>query len=212
MPFAMAVARGLEELHSRDIIAADLKPDNILLTDTGHAVIADFGISRIVRATVGNVTVTSAQGTDNYMAPEQFRSRQGEHGVSVKSDIWAFACTFIHMLTGQAPMHGQDRHQIFRRVSLTVEHSDRLPKTWSFVHFTTSIIHPISETATSNAMEQDIVTGREGIMKLALSYLTALLNVNIGCKLVSRLTQEQFSIPPASTGYCVTLVQGCKQA
>lgn len=116
MPFAMAIARGLEELHSRHIIACDLKPANILLTETGHAVIADFGISYVVSTTVGAVHPTNLKGTQNYMAPEQMLVG-GE--VGVKADVWAFACTFIHMLTGKQP-HQECRNdmQLMQKVSL----------------------------------------------------------------------------------------------
>lgn len=119
MPFALAVARGLGELHSKNIIACDLKPENVLLTETGHAVIADFGISRIVSTTVGTVHQTTAQGTKNYMAPEQwFTARDGGAGVSLKSDMWAFACMFIHMLTGSPPLAGCSELQIMREVGV----------------------------------------------------------------------------------------------
>lgn len=116
MPFAMAIARGLEELHSRNIIACDLKPDNILCTDTGHAVIADFGISYVVSTTVGCVRPTNAQGTDNYMAPEQMFGGEEGGEVCFKSDVWAFACSVIHMLTGRRPLQECNKMQIMRKV------------------------------------------------------------------------------------------------
>ena len=39
---------GLEELHSHGVVVLDLKPDNVLMTASGHAVLSDLGISRIV--------------------------------------------------------------------------------------------------------------------------------------------------------------------
>lgn len=115
MPLAMAVARGLKELHSRHIIACNLMPANILLTDTEHAVIADFGISRVVSTTIGSVRPTNAPSVDNYMAPEQMSGEGGE-GVSCKTDMWAFACTFIHMLTGKPPLHTLNSMQVMQAV------------------------------------------------------------------------------------------------
>ena len=40
---------GLEELHSHGVVVLDLKPDSVLMTESGHAVLSDFGISRIVK-------------------------------------------------------------------------------------------------------------------------------------------------------------------
>lgn len=126
MAFACAIARGLDELHRYHIIACDLKPDNVLLSDTGHAVLADFGIARCVNATVGSVRPTQMGGTFNYMAPEQMcdEGDEGEEGggssagVNSKTDVWALACTLIHMLTGQPPLSGRNAMQIMMTVRL----------------------------------------------------------------------------------------------
>ncbi|MEW5300653.1 MAG: hypothetical protein WDW36_003567 [Sanguina aurantia] len=123
MAFACAIARGLDELHRCHIIACDLKPDNVLLSDTGHAVLADFGIARCVNATVGSVRPTQTGGTFNYMAPEQMGDDGdgdegagggggGSAGVNSKTDVWALACTLVHMLTGQPPLSGRNAMQI----------------------------------------------------------------------------------------------------
>ena len=49
---AADILDGLEELHSRGVVVLDLKPDNVLMTPNGHAVLSDFGISRIVSTTI----------------------------------------------------------------------------------------------------------------------------------------------------------------
>ena len=59
---------------------------------------------------------SSAQGTFNYMAPEQFEE---DISLTPKADVWAFACTFIHMVTGEAPMGRLIMGQIVHRVSRT---------------------------------------------------------------------------------------------
>ncbi|MEW5309302.1 MAG: hypothetical protein WDW38_001197 [Sanguina aurantia] len=129
MAFACAIARGLDELHRCHIIACDLKPDNVLLSDTGHAVLADFGIARCVNATVGSVRPTQTGGTFNYMAPEQMGDDGdgdegagggggGSAGVNSKTDVWALACTLVHMLTGQPPLSGRNAMQIMMAVNV----------------------------------------------------------------------------------------------
>ena len=64
---ACDIAKGLMELHAKGVAMLDLKPDNVLLTNIGTAVLTDFGISRVVATTVGAVQQTQVAGTYNYM-------------------------------------------------------------------------------------------------------------------------------------------------
>jgi serine/threonine protein kinase len=78
LKYAIDIVKGLVELHRLGVIAADLKPDNVLIDEElGDAVIADFGISSVVTTTIGNSGVTgrgsgmrssgAMRGTPNYM-------------------------------------------------------------------------------------------------------------------------------------------------
>src|SRR5688572_3400346 len=69
---ACGMLDGLAYAHERNILHRDIKPENILL-ESGHAVIADFGIARALAAS-GNETITATGlliGTPAYMSPEQ---------------------------------------------------------------------------------------------------------------------------------------------
>jgi serine/threonine protein kinase len=61
------IARALGELHAMGIVAMDLKPDNILMTDSDVAVLADFGISKVLEATTAATsTALGFRGTYAY--------------------------------------------------------------------------------------------------------------------------------------------------
>ncbi|MGH7703616.1 MAG: protein kinase domain-containing protein, partial [Gemmatimonadales bacterium] len=98
------VADALAYAHAHDVIHRDIKPENILL-QSGHAVVADFGIARAVRAAGSErITMTGmAVGTPAYMSPEQ---SAGERDVDGRSDLYALASVLYEMLAGEPPFTG----------------------------------------------------------------------------------------------------------
>ena len=92
------VLGGLAYAHSEGMIHRDIKPANILLTKRGQAVVADFGIARIVGGT--RHTMSGAlMGTLDYMSPEQ-----GMKGHSdAHSDIYSLGIVFYEMMTQRTP-------------------------------------------------------------------------------------------------------------
>src|SRR5438552_12793913 len=80
---AREVADALSYAHSRGVIHRDIKPENILL-ESGHAVVADFGIAKAVRAAGGEALTRTgmAVGTPTDMSPEQAAGAQDLDGRS----------------------------------------------------------------------------------------------------------------------------------
>jgi len=101
---AQEVADALSYAHSRGVIHRDIKPENILL-ESGHAVVADFGIARAVDAAGGmQLTETGlAIGTPMYMSPEQ---AAGDRELDGRSDLYVLGCVLHEMLAGHPPFTG----------------------------------------------------------------------------------------------------------
>lgn len=100
--YILDVSSGLAYLHALEppIIHQDIKPANILLDDTHHYAITDFGISAQRGGTHVGYYDEKNSGTLAYMAPERFL--EGAEPMS-QSDIWAFGATLYEILTGNVP-------------------------------------------------------------------------------------------------------------
>lgn len=86
---------GLKNIHDAGIIHCDLKPENVLLTPSGHVAIGDFGFSVSTTETRGPI----GMGTLGYIAPE-LGSCRGLVGPSCKSDIYALGIVILEMWIG----------------------------------------------------------------------------------------------------------------
>ena len=103
------VADALDYAHRQGVIHRDIKPENILLSDK-HALVADFGIARALRA--DSLTQTGlVVGTPAYMSPEQ--SSGG--AVDARTDVYALGCVLYEMLVGEAPFTGPSAQVVMNR-------------------------------------------------------------------------------------------------
>src|SRR5215210_828192 len=92
------VAEALGAAHDRGMVHRDIKPQNVLLTATGGAKVADFGIARAG----SSVTISrtgSVMGTAGYMSPEQALGKPA----TPKSDLYSLGVVLYEALTGELP-------------------------------------------------------------------------------------------------------------
>ncbi len=89
-----AVAGALDFAHAHGLVHRDVKPSNMLLDETGHVYLTDFGIAAATEAT-GSETIGSAA----YMSPEQASGQPADR----RSDLYSLAVSLFEMVTGQLP-------------------------------------------------------------------------------------------------------------
>jgi serine/threonine protein kinase len=95
LDFTCQICNAVDHAHRAGILHRDLRPGNMLVSDTGLLKVTDFGTSRFLEIAAHGTTVI---GSPPYMAPEQF------HGKAVfASDVYSVGVTMYQMLTGALP-------------------------------------------------------------------------------------------------------------
>jgi tetratricopeptide (TPR) repeat protein len=104
------VADALGQAHDAGIVHRDLKPDNILLAGR-RAIVADFGIARVLDATTKLTGTGMMLGTLHYMAPEQFDGQ-----AAAPADMWALGVTLYEAVEGSPPFDAATQASMLRAI------------------------------------------------------------------------------------------------
>eukprot|EP01013_Petalomonas_cantuscygni_P004120 TRINITY_DN14419_c0_g1_i1.p1 TRINITY_DN14419_c0_g1~~TRINITY_DN14419_c0_g1_i1.p1 ORF type:complete len:436 (-),score=83.71 TRINITY_DN14419_c0_g1_i1:202-1509(-) len=116
--FCAEVFIGLTYLHKCGVMYRDLKPENILISDTGHAMLCDFGLSKVLGAQPGTAQVPDDEytgtfvGSPYYVAPDVLRQTPYTWAV----DWWSFGVLVYHVLCGRPPFGGRTMREIFQKI------------------------------------------------------------------------------------------------
>lgn len=97
-PYILPLLEALAYAHSRNVVHRDLKPDNIMVTDSGMVKVMDFGLAR--SQDVSQLTKTgNALGTPSYMPPEQITGVPPHPS----ADQYSLGVVFFEIFCGRRP-------------------------------------------------------------------------------------------------------------
>ncbi|WP_132991572.1 protein kinase domain-containing protein [Gordonia zhaorongruii] len=98
---AIPMMGGLGTAHRAGLVHRDVKPENVLISDTGDIKVADFGLVRAV-AEAGVTSASVILGTAAYLSPEQVSSTE----IDARSDVYSAGVLLFELLTGRQPFSG----------------------------------------------------------------------------------------------------------
>jgi S-DNA-T family DNA segregation ATPase FtsK/SpoIIIE len=106
------IARALDYAHHKGFIHRDVKPANILITESGDPMLSDFGVAKIrdLKDDTSMTAVGVPIGTPDYMPPEQW-----EGNPEPKSDVYALGMVFYEMVTGKRPFHADTPAEVWKK-------------------------------------------------------------------------------------------------
>ncbi|KAF9646889.1 kinase-like protein [Thelephora ganbajun] len=141
----LGVVRGLNYLHSIEVVHGDLKSSNVLIDSGGNPRLTDFGLSSVTRNDISaNASTPNGGGTIRWRAPELFElsTKAKDEGKAKlprptkKSDTYSLAMVVIEIFTGRHPFHPHRDEQVIVLLSKgsrpgRPDHQQFTPQMWS---------------------------------------------------------------------------------
>ncbi|WP_446217654.1 Stk1 family PASTA domain-containing Ser/Thr kinase [Micromonospora sp. IBHARD004] len=178
----------LEFSHRHGIIHRDIKPGNVMLTQTGQVKVMDFGIARALASGATTMTQTSAViGTAQYLSPEQAR---GE-AVDARSDVYAAGCVLFELLCGHPPFVGDSP------VSVAYQHVREAPPTPSDIN---PDVNPAVDAIVLKALSKNPLNRYQSAGEMRADLLRAAAGRPVMATPVLR-EDETAPMAPAAAGY-----------
>ena len=154
----LQISDGLSVAHDAYIIHRDIKPQNIMILDSGLVKITDFGIAMAMNSTQLTQT-NSVMGSVHYLPPEQANGK----GSTLQSDIYSMGILMYELLTGELPYKGDNAVEIAlkhlkEKFPSIREKMPEIPQSVENIIIKATAKNPKNRYADARAMNEDLRT------------------------------------------------------
>lgn len=167
------IGEALEHAHANGIVHCDIKPHNILVTETGRIKVADFGIARAINSSSSTKDEKSVLGSVHYFSPEQASGGK----IDERTDIYSLGVVMYEMMTGVVPFEGDTAisvalQHVQNYIPLPTKYNRRIPQLVERVILKAMAKNPddrfqtISEMMSELRMAQGFVNTNKGAMPI----------------------------------------------
>lgn len=123
------IGEALESAHHNGLVHCDIKPHNILVTETGRIKVADFGIARAINSSATMKEDKKILGSVHYFSPEQASGNT----LDERTDIYSLGVVMYEMMTGVVPFEGDTPLSIALQhvqdaIPLPTKYNRRIPR------------------------------------------------------------------------------------
>lgn len=154
----LQITDGLSVAHDAYIIHRDIKPQNIMILDSGLVKITDFGIAMAMNSTQLTQT-NSVMGSVHYLPPEQANGK----GSTLQSDIYSMGILMYELLTGELPYKGDNAVEIAlkhlkEKIPSVREKFPEIPQSVENIIIKATAKNPKNRYADARSMNEDLRT------------------------------------------------------
>lgn len=187
MRITFDIGEALEHAHANGIVHCDIKPHNILVTETGRIKVADFGIARAVNSNAAEMADTSVLGSVHYFSPEQASGGQ----VDERTDIYSLGVVMYEMMTGVVPFEGDTA------ISIALQHvQDEIPLPTKYNRRIPQLVERCILKAMAKNADDRFQTIGEMIAELRLAQ--GFVNTNKGAMPIIKNNFNTQKLPPVA--------------
>lgn len=158
MEIAADVSAALDFSHRAGLVHRDVKPANVMITQSGAVKVMDFGIARAVADNSATVTQTAnVIGTAQYLSPEQARGES----VDARSDVYSTGCLLYELVTGVPPFQGDSPvavayQHVRENPSMPSSRVPGLPRTLDSIVMKALAKNPMNRYQSAGEMRSDL--------------------------------------------------------